>query len=112
MTLFEWKGSDDRARGGVGQTHHIAFRTPHEESQAAARERLLELGIEVTEVRDRLYFKSIYFRSPDGRLCEIATDGPGFAVDEDPATLGERIALPPFLEDRREEIVAGLRPIE
>jgi glyoxalase family protein len=61
---------------------------------------------------DRYYFRSLYFREPNGVLFEIATEGPGFAVDEDPATLGEAIALPPFLEGRRGEIEANLRPIE
>ena len=60
---------------------------------------------------DRYYFRSLYFREPNGVLFEIATDGPGFAVDEDPATLGEHVALPPFLEPRREAILAGLEPI-
>ncbi len=65
----------------------------------------------MTPVLDRNYFRSIYFREPGGVLFEIATDGPGFATDEDPAHLGERLSLPPFLEDRREEIEAGLDPI-
>ena len=60
---------------------------------------------------DRYYFRSLYFREPNGILFEIATDGPGFAVDEDPATLGEHVALPPFLEPQREAILAGLEPI-
>ena len=60
---------------------------------------------------DRYYFRSLYFREPNGILFEIATDGPGFAVDEDTATLGERVALPPFLEPRRDSILAGLEPI-
>jgi glyoxalase family protein len=60
---------------------------------------------------DRFYFRSLYFREPNGILFEIATDGPGFAVDEDPETLGEAIALPPFLEPRRAEIEANLQPI-
>ncbi len=61
---------------------------------------------------DRYYFRSLYFREPGRILYEIATDGPGFAVDEDAATLGESLVLPPFLEPRREEIVAGLRPLD
>ena len=68
-------------------------------------------GLGVTPVIDRYYFRSIYFREPGGMLFEIATDGPGFATDEDAAHLGERLALPPFLEGRREEIEAGLNPI-
>jgi len=66
----------------------------------------------VTPVINRFYFFSIYFREPGGVLFEIATDGPGFAADEDPEHLGERLALPLFLEPRRQEIEAGLRPIE
>ena len=61
---------------------------------------------------DRYYFRSLYFREPGGVLFELATDGPGFAVDEDAETLGERVALPPFLESRREEIVANLKPLD
>jgi glyoxalase family protein len=60
---------------------------------------------------DRYYFRSLYFREPNGVLFEIATDGPGFAVDEDPARLGEEVVLPPFLEPHRDRIVAGLQPI-
>ena len=61
---------------------------------------------------DRFYFQSIYFRISNGILFEIATDGPGFATDEDPDSLGEKLALPPFLESQREQIEAGLKPIE
>jgi glyoxalase family protein len=61
---------------------------------------------------DRYWFRSLYFREPNGILFEIATDGPGFAVDEDEATLGEKVVLPPFLEARRERIVANLKPID
>ncbi len=100
------------ARQGAGGVHHVAFRTPNDREYQAWIERLGDLGIPNSGPVDRFYFRSLYFREPAGVLFEIATDGPGFAVDEDPATLGERVALPPFLEDRREEIVAGLRPIE
>jgi glyoxalase family protein len=61
---------------------------------------------------DRYWFRSLYFREPNGILFEIATDGPGFAVDEDPATLGEKLVLPPFLEGHRARIEAGLKPID
>jgi glyoxalase family protein len=98
-------------RQGAGGVHHVAFRTPDEEYDAWAH-RLEELGIPNSGPVDRYYFRSLYFREPNGILFEIATDGPGFAVDEDPSTLGEDIALPPFLEPRREEIVANLEPIE
>lgn len=111
MTHFGWGESAYRARGGVGQTHHIAFRAPDEETQAEWRERLVERGLRVTEVIDRVYFKSIYFRAPDGLLCEIATDGPGFTVDESPDRLGSALRLPPWLEEERSGIEAELSPI-
>jgi glyoxalase family protein len=98
-------------RQGAGGVHHVAFRTPDDEYEAWAR-RLGDLGIPNSGPVDRYYFRSLYFRDPSGVLFEIASDGPGFAVDEDPATLGEEVALPPFLESRREEIVANLKPIE
>ncbi len=96
-------------RGGV---HHVAFRTPDDEEHAAWRERIRRAGIGVTPQIDRYYFRSIYFREPGGVLFEIATDGPGFATDEDAEHLGERLSLPPFLEGRREETEARLDPIE
>ena len=95
-------------RGGV---HHVAFRTPDDEEHAAWRQKIRAAGLGVTPVIDRYYFRSIYFREPGGVLFEIATDGPGFATDEDAARLGERLSLPPFLEPRREEIEAGLVPV-
>jgi glyoxalase family protein len=98
------------ARQGAGGVHHVAFRTPDSEYEAWAR-RLGELGVPNSGPVDRFYFRSLYFREPNGILFEIATDGPGFAVDEDPETLGEAIALPPFLEPRRAEIEANLQPI-
>lgn len=97
---------------GAGGVHHVAFRTPDEEEYQGWIEHLTALGIRSSGAVDRYYFKSLYFREPNGVLFEIATDGPGFAVDEDPGTLGERIVLPPFLEPRREEIVAALKPID
>ncbi len=95
----------------IGGVHHVAFRTPNDEEHQQWRARLAEVGSNVTPVIDRFYFHSIYFREPGGILCEIATDGPGFATDEDVATLGESLALPPFLESRRREIEANLQPI-
>lgn len=100
------------ARQGAGGVHHVAFRTPNPAEYRRWIERLGELGIPNSGPVDRFYFQSLYFREPAGVLFEIATDGPGFAVDEDPATLGEKVALPPFLEDRREEIVSNLQPID
>ena len=95
-------------RGGV---HHVAFRTRDGEEQRLWRERLRVMGVGVTPQIDRYYFRSIYFREPGGVLFEIATDGPGFATDEDAAHLGERLSLPPFLEGRREEIEGRLEPL-
>ncbi|HET6313092.1 MAG TPA: ring-cleaving dioxygenase [Chloroflexia bacterium] len=96
---------------GIGGVHHVAFRTPNEEEHKRWRQRLAEMGLRVTPVIDRFYFRSIYFREPGGVLFEIATDGPGFATDEDVKHLGERLALPPFLEPYRTEIEANLQPI-
>jgi glyoxalase family protein len=96
---------------GAGGVHHVAFRTPNEEEHRAWRERLVSAGLAVTPVIDRYYFRSIYFREPGGVLFEIATDGPGFTSDEDLEHLGEKLALPPFLEPHRKEIEANLKPI-
>ena len=100
------------ARQGRGGVHHVAFRTPDDEQHREWQQRIAGAGLQVTPVIDRYYFKSIYFREPGGILYEIATDGPGFATDEDLDHLGERLALPPFLEPHRERIEAGLRPLE
>jgi glyoxalase family protein len=97
---------------GAGGVHHVAFRTPNNEEYQGWVERLESFGLPNSGPVDRYYFRSLYFREPNGVLFEIATDGPGFAVDEDPATLGEQVALPPFLEPRRADIVANLKPIE
>ena len=99
------------AQQGAGGVHHVAFRTPDEAQYHAWTQRLNELGIRNSGEIDRFYFRSLYFREPNGILFEIATDGPGFATDEPMATLGEKLALPPFLEPRRAEIEAGLKPI-
>jgi glyoxalase family protein len=99
------------ARQGAGGVHHVAFRVPDHDYDAWA-DRLTELRIPNSGKIDRYYFRSLYFREPNGVLFEIATDGPGFAVDEDIATLGEEVVLPPFLEGRRAEIVANLKPID
>ena len=96
---------------GAGAVHHVAFRTPDEAQYHAWTQRLSELGIRHSGEIDRFYFRSLYFREPNGILFEIATDGPGFATDEPMASLGEKLALPPFLEPRRAEIEAGLKPI-
>ena len=99
------------ARQGAGGVHHVAFRTPDEAQYHAWTQRLTERRIRHSGEIDRFYFRSLYFREPNGILFEIATDGPGFATDEPMETLGEKLALPPFLEPRRAEIEAGLKPI-
>jgi len=100
------------AAPGAGGVHHVAFRTPDPASQEECLRILRGIGLPSSGVVDRYYFRSLYFREPNGLLFEIATDGPGFAVDEDPATLGESLALPPFLEPRRKVIEDGLIPLE
>jgi glyoxalase family protein len=97
-------------RPGAGGVHHVAFRTTVADYEAWAN-RLETLRIPSSGPVDRYYFKSLYFREPNGILFEIATDEPGFAVDEPMEQLGERLALPPFLEGRRKEIEAGLKPL-
>jgi len=99
------------ARQGAGGVHHVAFRTPDEAQYHAWTQRLNELRVPNSGEVDRFYFRSLYFREPNGILFEIATDGPGFATDEPMETLGEKLALPPFLEPRRAAIEAGLKPI-
>jgi glyoxalase family protein len=112
LTLFGWPSSNHTARAGRGQTHHIAFRASTEDQQLEWRDHLLALGVQVSPVMDRSYFKSIYFQAPDGLLLEIATDGPGFTLDEEPGTLGTQLQLPPWLEEERESIMHRLRPLE
>ncbi|HVU32536.1 MAG TPA: ring-cleaving dioxygenase [Opitutaceae bacterium] len=99
------------ARSGAGGVHHVAFRTPTfgEYDQWVAR--LEQIGVPSSGPVNRHYFRSLYFREPNGILFEIATDEPGFATDEPMESLGERLALPPFLEARRAEIEAGLKPL-
>ncbi len=99
------------AHVGIGGVHHVAFRTPNTAEHHAWQERIAAAGLRVTPEIDRFYFHSIYFREPGGILFEIATDGPGFATDEPVESLGEKLALPPFLEGQRAAIEAGLRPI-
>lgn len=100
------------ARQGAGGVHHVAFRAPTFAEHEAWIERLTRLGIPNTGLVDRYWFRSVYFREPNGILFEIATDGPGFAVDEDESALGETVVLPPFLEAYRDEIVSKLKPID
>jgi glyoxalase family protein len=107
-TLFGWPKSNYAARPGAGQTHHVAFRARDDDEQAAWRDHLLSLGVNVSEVMDRTYFRSIYFHAPDGMLLEIATDGPGFLIDEPEGRLGTTLKLPAWLEAERQNIESEL----
>ncbi|HSJ57713.1 MAG TPA: ring-cleaving dioxygenase, partial [Anaerolineae bacterium] len=94
----------ERGVDGVGAVHHVAWRTPDDVTQQAWRQEIAELDLHVTQVVERQYFRSIYFREPGGILFEIATDPPGFTLDESPDELGTGLRLPPWLEPRRSEI--------
>ena len=100
------------ARQGAGAVHHVAFRTPDVPAIHQWAQRLNEFRIPSSGEVERYYFRSLYFREPGGNLFEIATDGPGFAVDEPFETMGESLSLPPFLEPRRAQIEAGLKPLD
>ncbi len=100
--------NDGRPSQGAGSTHHIAFSTDTDESQLAVREAVTEAGYQPTEVLDRNYFHSIYFREPGGILFEVATNPPGFAVDEPVASLGTELKLPEWYEPRRARLEAAL----
>jgi glyoxalase family protein len=99
------------ASQGAGGVHHVAFRTPTFEEYDEWVTRLRKMRLPNSGPVDRYWFKSLYFREPNGILFEIATDGPGFATDEDIESLGEKVTLPPFLESQRERIVANLKPL-
>jgi glyoxalase family protein len=101
-----WRGSD-----GVGTVHHVAFRAADDAEQKARQDELRGLGVSVTDVRDRNYFRSIYFREPGGVLFEIATDGPGFTIDESRAELGTTLTLPPQYESMRPRLERALPPL-
>jgi len=101
-------GVAGRGRQAGGTVHHVAFRAPDLATMAGWRDELLESGVRVTEILDRQYFRSIYFREPGGVLFEIATDEPGFATDEPLLELGRTLKLPPWLEPDREQIAAAL----
>jgi glyoxalase family protein len=103
---------EEAALIGAGTTHHIAWRTKDDAEQQAWLERLAELGLRPTPVQDRKYFHSVYFRMPDGILIEIATDAPGFLVDEPRESLGQGLSLPPWLEPERETLERELTPID
>ncbi len=96
---------------GAGTTHHVAWRANDDAEETAWFRRLTDLGLRPTEMQDRKYFRSIYFRMPDGILIEIATDGPGFLVDEPAESLGQGLSLPPWLEAERPTLERELTPI-
>jgi glyoxalase family protein len=100
-----------RARIGVGQTHHFAMAVQDGPVQQEWRDRLRAAGVSATPVLDRVYFRSIYFRDPDGHIVELATMGPGFSVDEPPDALGSTLRLPPWLEAERRVIEGRLTPL-
>ena len=101
-----WEGAS-----GVGTVHHVAWRVPDDAGELALRERVRDSGLGTTEVVDRKYFHSVYFREPGGSLFEIATETPGFTIDEPLAALGTSLVLPPWLEPERARITAALPPI-
>lgn len=103
---------NDRGIQAGGTVHHVAFSTPDLATMELWQAELREQGVPVTEVMDRQYFKSIYFREPGGVLFEIATDEPGFATDEPLLELGKALKLPPWLEPSREQIARSLPKIE
>jgi predicted esterase/catechol 2,3-dioxygenase-like lactoylglutathione lyase family enzyme len=100
-----------RGADGAGAVHHVAWRVTDDAAQLEARERVVAAGLEPTPVIDRQYFHSVYFREPGGALFELATDQPGFAIDEPVETLGERLMLPPQYEPYRAQLEAVLPPI-
>lgn len=97
---------------GLGTVHHVAMAVEDDATQLAYRDTLVRAGVPVTEVKDRQYFQSIYFREPGGILYEIATLPPGFAVDEEVSELGRALKLPPWEETHRDRIEEGLAPLE
>lgn len=112
VTYFERDpGRERRVQMGSGQTHHFALAVAGEMVQLEYRERLLNAGYRVSPVMDRVYFTSVYTNDPDGHIVELATAGPGFLVDEDEASLGNRLQLPPWLEPQRSQIRRDLKPL-
>jgi glyoxalase family protein len=102
----------EAAINGLGTVHHVAMAISTEDEQRRLRDELLRLGLRVTDIRDRCYFQSIYFREPGGVLFEVATVAPGFTVDEDVATLGRDLKLPPWEEPHRAAIESMLARVE
>jgi glyoxalase family protein len=112
--LIDVREAPEARRGawGVGAVHHVAWRVSDAQAQRIARAAVARAGRRPTEVIDRFWFQSVYFLEPGGVLFELATDGPGFTIDEALGTLGDRLILPPWLEPQREEIEAALPPLE
>lgn len=108
--ILDVREERDTRRGawGVGSVHHLAWTVTGDDHQVALREAVARAGRRPSEVIDRFWFRSVYFMEPGGVLFELATEGPGFAVDEDPGALGERLILPPWLEPHRPRIEAVL----
>jgi glyoxalase family protein len=100
-----------RAVIGIGTVHHVAWRTPTDEQQKVLRHNIVRAGLNATPVIDRFYFHSVYFREPGGVLFEIATNPPGFIIDEKAEEVGTHLVLPPWLESMREDLVKVLPPI-
>ena len=96
---------------GIGSVHHVAFGTPTDEQQLVLRRNIVKARLNATPVIDRFYFHSVYFREPGGGLFEIATNPPGFAVDERLDALGTRLVLPPWLESMRSDLETILPPV-
>jgi len=113
MFLLHQRDHQPRARIGAGSIHHVAFRTGNDDDLRDTGDRLMErFGIIASPVKDRYYFRSIYFRGPDGLLIETSTEGPGFLIDEPRAMLGRTLIFPPGLETRQEELLRILKPLE
>lgn len=112
-TIVDLVCEPGRMRGnmGAGVVHHIAFRAADDAAQSVLRQRIVDAGHDATPVLDRNYFHSIYFREPGGVLFEVATDPPGFSIDESIPELGSGLKLPPWLESDRAEIEAQLKPL-
>ena len=112
-TIVDVIGQEDAqfARNAIGTIHHVAWRVSDEEELRRWQKRLMAAGLNVTEVKDRNYFRSIYFREPGGVLFELATDPPGFAIDESVDELGEELKLPEWLESSRARLEGELPPI-
>ena len=105
-------GDGPRGRPGPGTIHHVAFRVADDDEQAELASAVSATGVFTTPQKDRQYFRSVYFREPGGVLFELATEGPGFDIDEDVSELGTSLKLPPWLEDDREQLEAALPPLD